>query len=61
MNTTRKTTLMITKIENANLADQGEEEQYEVVNEVDEPPENENEVPTLIHLPELVLLLTRCW
>ena len=31
---------------NDNLADQGEEEQDEAVNEVDDPPENENEVPT---------------
>ena len=27
---------------NANLADQGEEEQYAAINEVDDPPENEN-------------------
>ena len=32
---------------NANLADQVEEDQGEAVNEVDDPPENENEVPTL--------------
>ena len=32
---------------NANLADQGEEEQDAAINEVDEPPENENEVPKL--------------
>ena len=32
---------------NANLADQGEEDQDDAVNKVDEPPENENEVPTL--------------
>ena len=32
---------------NANLADQGEEEQDAAINEVDDPPENENEVPTL--------------
>ena len=32
---------------NANLADQCEEEQDAAINEVDDPPENENEVPTL--------------
>ena len=32
---------------NANPVDQGEEDQDDAVNEVDEPPENENEVPTL--------------
>ena len=32
---------------NANPDDQGEEDQGEAVNEVDDPPENENEVPTL--------------
>ena len=32
---------------NANLADQGEYEQDAAINEVDDPPENENEVPTL--------------
>ena len=35
------------KDRNANLADQGEEEQNAAINEVDDPPENENEVPTL--------------
>ena len=32
---------------NSNLADQGEEEQDAAINEVDDPPENENKVPTL--------------
>ena len=32
---------------NANLADQGEDEQDAAINEVDDPPENEYEVPTL--------------
>ena len=32
---------------NVNLSDQGEEEQDAAINEVDDPPENENEVPTL--------------
>ena len=32
---------------NANLGDQGEEEQESAINEVDDPPEDENEVPTL--------------
>ena len=32
---------------NDNPTDQGEEDQGEKVNEVDDPPENENEVPTL--------------
>ena len=32
---------------NANIADQGEEEQDAAINKVDDPPENENEVPTL--------------
>ena len=32
---------------NDNLADQGEEEQDAAINEVDDPPENESEVPTL--------------
>ena len=32
---------------NANLADQGEGEQDAEINEVDDPPENENELPTL--------------
>ena len=32
---------------NANIADQGEEEQDAAINEVDDSPENENEVPTL--------------
>ena len=35
------------KDRNANPADQGEEDQGEAVNEVDDHPENENEVPTL--------------
>ena len=34
------------KDRNANLADQVEEEQDAAINEVDEPPENENKVPT---------------
>ena len=32
---------------NNNPADQGEEDKGEEFNEVDDPPENENEVPTL--------------
>ena len=32
---------------NANLADQGEEDQGEAVNEDDDAPENENEIQTL--------------
>ena len=32
---------------NFNLADQGEEEQDATINKVDDPPENENEVPPL--------------
>ena len=35
------------KDRNANPADQGEEDQGEALNEVDDPPENQNEVPTL--------------
>ena len=35
------------KDRNSNLADQGEEEQDPSINEGDDPPENENEVPTL--------------
>ena len=35
------------KDRNANLADQVEEEQDAAINEVDDPPENEHEVPTL--------------
>ena len=35
------------KDRNPNLSDQGEEEQDAAINEVDDPPENENEVPTL--------------
>ena len=31
---------------NVNPADQGEEDQGEEVNKVDDPPENENAVPT---------------
>ena len=38
---------------NANLADQGEEEQDAAINEVDDPPENENEVPTLAYEAEV--------
>ena len=38
---------------NKNPADQGEEDQGEEVNEVDEPPENENEVPTLADETEI--------
>ena len=32
---------------NANLADQGEEEQDPAINKVDDPPENDNKVPAL--------------
>ena len=42
---------------NTNLADQGEEEQDAAINEVDEPPENENELPTLADEEEVEGLL----
>ena len=38
---------------NNNPADQGEEDLGEEANEVDDPPENENEVPTLAHEAEI--------
>ena len=45
------------KDRNANLTDQREEEQYAAINEVDDPPENENEVPTLADGAEVEGLL----
>ena len=38
---------------NANFSDQGGEEQDASINEVDDPPENENEVPTLADESEI--------
>ena len=38
---------------NANLTDQGEEEHDAAINEVDDPPENETEVPTLAEEAEV--------
>ena len=38
---------------NEKTTDQGEEDQGEEVNKVDDPPENENEVPTLADEAEI--------